>query len=126
MFTTDADARASAKGVRVEMRELNPQSDGADESVANGRTPKAVRLRQAGSPSFGDSYQNHRPTDAGRPDAREQKRAYTVNEAVRLYSVSRSSLYKLIDAGKIPDVVVAGRRLIPRDAMEALIGGRSQ
>jgi excisionase family DNA binding protein len=53
----------------------------------------------------------------------EPKRALTVNEAVRLYSISRSGLYLLIKNREIPDVVVAGRRLIPRDAMERLIAG---
>lgn len=53
----------------------------------------------------------------------EPKRALTVNEAVRLYSISRSGLYLLIKNHAIPDVVVAGRRLINRDAMERLIAG---
>jgi hypothetical protein len=54
----------------------------------------------------------------------EPKRALTVNDTVKLYSISRSSLYNLIDAGKLPDIVVAGRRLIPRDSLEALIAGK--
>lgn len=53
----------------------------------------------------------------------EPKRALTVNEAARLYSISRSGIYLLIKSGQIPDVVVAGRRLINRDAMERLIAG---
>jgi excisionase family DNA binding protein len=51
------------------------------------------------------------------------KRALTVNEAARVYSISRSSLYKLIGDGTIPDLIVAGRRLISIDAMEGLISG---
>lgn len=57
------------------------------------------------------------------PAAAEPKRALSINEAARLYSISRSSLYLLISRGQLPDIVVAGRRLIPRDAMEALIAG---
>ena len=44
------------------------------------------------------------------PDASEPKRAFTVAEAVKLYSISRSSLYNLVKAGALPDIVVAGRR----------------
>lgn len=58
-----------------------------------------------------------------RPD---EKRAYRVNEAVAAYRLSRSTLYKLISDGKLHTVKVAGRRLIPRDAMEALIAGASK
>jgi excisionase family DNA binding protein len=54
----------------------------------------------------------------------EAKRALTVDEAARLYSVSRSSLYNLIKAGRLPDVKMAGRRLLPRDALEDLISGK--
>ena len=55
-----------------------------------------------------------------RPD---EKRAYRINEAAAAYRLSRSTLYKLISDGKLHSVKVAGRRLIPRDAMEALIRG---
>jgi len=52
------------------------------------------------------------------PDAR---RAYQVNEAAAAYRLSRSTLYKLIATGKLRTVKVGGRRLIPVDAMEALL-----
>lgn len=58
-----------------------------------------------------------------RPD---EKRAYRINEAAAAYRLSRSTLYKLISDGKLHSVKVAGRRLIPRDAMEALIAGASK
>jgi excisionase family DNA binding protein len=58
------------------------------------------------------------------PVATEPKRAFTINEAARIYSISRSSLYLLIKAGTLPNVTVGGRRLLPRDAMEALIAGK--
>ena len=54
----------------------------------------------------------------------EPKRAYTIKEAARIYSISRSTLYNLIKAGKLPDVIVGGIRLLPRDAMEALIASK--
>jgi excisionase family DNA binding protein len=50
-----------------------------------------------------------------------EKRAYRINEAVAAYRLSRSTLYKLMSAGTLRTVKVAGRRLIPRDALEALI-----
>jgi excisionase family DNA binding protein len=52
------------------------------------------------------------------------KRAYTVLEAARIYSISRSTIYNLIAEGALPDVTVNGRRLLPRDAMESLIAGK--
>jgi excisionase family DNA binding protein len=53
----------------------------------------------------------------------DEKRAYRVNEAVAAYRLSRSTLYKLIAEGTLRTVKIAGRRLIPRDAIEALFEG---
>ena len=60
---------------------------------------------------------------ANRPD---EKRAYRVNEAVAVYRLSRSTLYKLIAEGNLRTVKIAGRRLIPRDAIEALFEGSAK
>lgn len=57
-------------------------------------------------------------TTTHRPD---EKRAYRINEAVAAYRLSRSTLYKLIAAGTLHTVKIGGRRLIPRDALEALL-----
>ena len=57
-------------------------------------------------------------TIAYRPD---EKRAYRVNEAVSAYRLSRGTLYKLIATGTLRTVKVGGRRLIPRNAIEALL-----
>jgi len=54
------------------------------------------------------------------------RRAYQVNEAVATYRLSRSTLYKLMGAGKLRSVKVGGRRLIPVEAIEALIAGGEQ
>ena len=49
------------------------------------------------------------------------KRGLTeINEAVAVYRLSRSTLYKLIANGTLRTVKIAGRRLVPRDAIEAL------
>jgi excisionase family DNA binding protein len=50
-------------------------------------------------------------------------RAYRVNDFCRLYGIGRSGVYKLLKEGKLPSVVIAGRRIIPRDAAEALLRG---
>jgi excisionase family DNA binding protein len=52
-----------------------------------------------------------------------ENRAFHVKEAAAVYRLSRSTLYKLMAAGTLRSVKLGGRRLIPRDAIEALIGG---
>ncbi len=49
------------------------------------------------------------------------KRAYSMDEAARLYGPSRSSLYAMLRKGQLRSVKISGRRLIPRDALEALL-----
>jgi excisionase family DNA binding protein len=49
------------------------------------------------------------------------KRALHILDAAAIYGLSRSTLYKLMSAGKLRTVKVGGRRLIPKDAIEALI-----
>jgi excisionase family DNA binding protein len=53
----------------------------------------------------------------------QEKRAFHVKEAAAVYRLSRSTLYKLMAAGILRTVKVGGRRLIPRDALEALLEG---
>jgi excisionase family DNA binding protein len=53
-----------------------------------------------------------------------QPRALRVNDAAAIYGLSRSTLYKLMaPGGGLRSVKVGGRRLVPVDAMEALISG---
>lgn len=51
------------------------------------------------------------------------KRAYRVKEAAALYGLSRSTLYKMMAEGSLRTVKIGGRRLIPSDALEALLKG---
>jgi hypothetical protein len=44
-----------------------------------------------------------------------------VNDFCRDYGLSRTSFYKLVGAGKLITVKVAGRRLVPVEAAEALL-----
>lgn len=48
-------------------------------------------------------------------------RAYRVLDFCKAFGVSRSTVYNLINDGKLRSVRVAGRRLIPADAAEALL-----
>ncbi len=54
------------------------------------------------------------------------RRAYQINEATAAYGLSRTTIYKLISSGELRTVKIGGRRLIPVDAIEALIGGCAQ
>jgi len=54
------------------------------------------------------------------------RRAYRVNEAVAAYRLSRSTIHKLIRSGALRSVKVGGRRLIPVEALEALLAGNDQ
>jgi excisionase family DNA binding protein len=47
--------------------------------------------------------------------------SYRIGDAVRVSGLSRSTIYKLIGANNLRSVKVAGRRLIPADALRALI-----
>jgi excisionase family DNA binding protein len=47
--------------------------------------------------------------------------AYRINDAAAVTGLSRSKLYELIAEGRLRSIKVAGRRLIPRDALEALL-----
>jgi excisionase family DNA binding protein len=55
------------------------------------------------------------------PSTHDDVRALRVNDFCRRYGIGRSGVYKLLKDGKLPSVVIAGRRLIPRDAAEALL-----
>jgi excisionase family DNA binding protein len=48
--------------------------------------------------------------------------AYGVNDAAKVSGLSRSSIYNLIGEGRLRSVLVAGRRLIPADALRDLVG----
>jgi excisionase family DNA binding protein len=47
--------------------------------------------------------------------------AYRINDASRAIGLGRSTLYKLINEGKLKSVTIAGRTLIPRAEIERLI-----
>jgi len=51
------------------------------------------------------------------------RRAFRIKDAVHTYGVGRTKLYGLMKEGKLATVKVGGRRLILRDALEALLQG---
>jgi len=59
----------------------------------------------------------------GRPPKHDQieKRAYRINEFCSAYGLGRTKVYELIKSGKLRTVLVDGRRLVPRDAGDALL-----
>ena len=58
-----------------------------------------------------------------RPTDQANRRAYRINDFCREYGLGRTTAYKLIRAGKLPSVLIGGRRLIPADQAEALLKG---
>ena len=62
-------------------------------------------------------------TESTRDSIVAERRAYHVNEFCQRYGIGRTGFYKLLKGGKLPSVVIAGRRIIPHDAAEALLKG---
>ena len=60
----------------------------------------------------------HTPSQSSTPHT---LRALRVNDFCRDYGISRTSFYKLVAAGTLITVKVAGRRLVPVEAAEALL-----
>lgn len=52
-------------------------------------------------------------------------RAYRVRDFCQAFGVSRSTVYNLMADGRLKTVLIAGRRLIPADAAEALLRGET-
>ena len=50
-----------------------------------------------------------------------EKRAYRIDEFCAAYGLGRTKVYELIKSGKLRTVLVDGRRLVPRDAGDALL-----
>ena len=51
--------------------------------------------------------------------------AYRIEEASRVSGLSRTTLYKLIASKELASAKVAGRRLVPADALKKLIAGHA-
>jgi excisionase family DNA binding protein len=54
-----------------------------------------------------------------------ERRALRVNDAAKAYGVGRSTIYKLMNEGKLATAKIAGRRVVLRDSAEALLRAQS-
>jgi excisionase family DNA binding protein len=57
----------------------------------------------------------------GRPPLVEGAMAYSIIDAGRAIGVSRSTVFELLNEGKLKSVYVRGRRVIPREALLELL-----
>ena len=55
-----------------------------------------------------------------------ERRAYRIDDFCRIFGLGRTGVYRLLKEGKLPSVVIGGRRLIPADAAEALLRGEQK
>jgi excisionase family DNA binding protein len=55
------------------------------------------------------------------PTGQTGRRALSVKDFCAAYSLSRTTVYELIRDGKLPDVRIGAKRIIPVDAAEALL-----
>jgi excisionase family DNA binding protein len=51
----------------------------------------------------------------------DERLAYRIDDFCHVFGIGRTKTYQLINAGILKAVVVGGRRLIPREAAEALL-----
>ena len=58
----------------------------------------------------------------GRALLRMERCTYTVSEVAELLGISRSSAYECVRRGEIPAVVLGRRLVVPRHAVDALLG----
>ena len=53
----------------------------------------------------------------------EPPRCLRVDDAARVLNVGRSTVYDLIRSGRLRSIKIGRRRLVPREALDALIAG---
>jgi hypothetical protein len=93
-------------------------------SATNGEIPKGVPTERADEPTSDDDRRSKQNTKSN-VDPSFQPRALRLKDASRMYGLSVSTLNKMIKpGGDLRSVFVGGRRLVPVDAMEALIFGK--
>jgi excisionase family DNA binding protein len=63
----------------------------------------------------------HKPKARKPPAPLDAALCYNVPDAASVVGLSRATLFKMIKEGRLRSIFVAGRRLIPADALRALI-----
>jgi excisionase family DNA binding protein len=93
-----------------------------DEQLADVRRRAAVVERAASDLAVQVQRLTAEVTElAERPT--ERPKAFSVDEAARSLSLSRTSLYELLDSGRIRSVKVGSRRLVPTAALDEFLAG---
>ena len=60
------------------------------------------------------------------PQQKIERRALRPKDAAKAYGVGRVTLYEWMKSGRLASVKLGGARLIPVDALEALLAGASK
>lgn len=55
-------------------------------------------------------------------DSEPVRRTYTVDEAARLLGIGRATAYEAVRRGELPSLRLGRRIVIPRAALDALVG----
>ena len=61
-----------------------------------------------------------------RTSDRVQRLAYSIDEALQAVPIGRSKLFELIATGQLRTITIGSRRLIPVDALAALVAGDAE
>jgi excisionase family DNA binding protein len=57
------------------------------------------------------------------PVGKRQRLAYSVDEALELVPIGRTKMFELMATGELRTITIGRRRLIPADALAALVAG---
>jgi excisionase family DNA binding protein len=70
-----------------------------------------------------DNTVQKQTVEASRPKAADsQRRTVSVDEASRILGISRGSAYTLAKTGELPTIRLGNRVLVPKAALERLLG----
>ena len=122
-------SRAGAANVRSPAK-----ADRAQPDLVAALAEIAALSRAAGGNSIADgdaelAAPNHSPppsTPGLNATAVPDRLAYTVNDAIRILSLSRSTINKIVQLNRLKSIKILGRRLITRAAIEDLLKGSEQ
>jgi len=102
----------------IPVPDVLPQTDSAD--IVTGRVRRPPRV----APTKSDVAST--VPQALRSEGPERRKAYRINEAARLLSISRSTMYKMESAGSLKMIHVGGRTLVTDVEIERLLSADNQ